>query len=124
MSKWGYMLLLDIGKCCPESIRCNNNIYYFTKSLVNRIDMKPYGDPQIVMFGEGNKKGYTLTQLIETSNISAHFVEEGNGAFIDIFSCKKYDIETVVKTVNEYFKPETVVRRYFERDIPEKVYMK
>lgn len=124
MSKWGYHLLLDIGNCCPKSIRCNTNINHFTKSLIKRIDMKAYGEPQIVMFGDGKLRGYTLTQLIETSNITAHFAEESNSAFIDIFSCKKYDIETAVKTVQEYFKPEVVVRRYLERDIPEKVYMK
>lgn len=46
--------------------------------LVKDIDMVPYGGPQVVHFGSGNKAGYTLVQLIETSNITAHFVEETN----------------------------------------------
>jgi S-adenosylmethionine/arginine decarboxylase-like enzyme len=119
MTKWGYMLSLDIAKCKPQLIRSKPVIYKFTKSLVKEIDMKAYGEPQIVHFGEGNKAGYTLVQLIETSNITAHFCEEDNAAFIDIFSCKPYDIETAVKVVDKYFKPEKIVRHYIERSIPE-----
>jgi S-adenosylmethionine/arginine decarboxylase-like enzyme len=113
------MLSLDIAKCKPQLIRSQPVIYKFTKSLVKEIDMKAYGEPQIVHFGEGNKAGYTLVQLIETSNITAHFCEEDNAAFIDIFSCKPYDIETAVKVVDKYFKPEKIVRHYIERSIPE-----
>lgn len=68
--------------------------------------MVPYGEPQVVMFGTGNKKGYTLVQLIETSNICAHFVEETNDMYLDVFSCKPFkatDVETIVK---EVFQPE------------------
>lgn len=119
MSKWGYMLSLDIAKCKPQLIRSKPVIYKFTKNLVREIDMKAYGEPQIVHFGEGNKAGYTLVQLIETSNITAHFCEEDDAAFIDIFSCKPYDIETAVRVVDEHFKPEKIVRHYIERSIPE-----
>lgn len=116
---WGFHLALDVGKCNPKLIRCPIQISAFSKALVQRIDMVPYGEPQIVMFGEGNKKGYTLVQLIQTSNITGHFCEQDNAAFLDIFSCKKYDIETAVKCVREYFEPTMVVRHYIERSIPE-----
>jgi S-adenosylmethionine/arginine decarboxylase-like enzyme len=65
--------------------------------------MKAYGEPQIVMFGTGNKKGYTLIQLIETSNIAGHFVEENNTMYLDVFSCKDFDTEVVKELVHEYF---------------------
>ena len=37
------------------------------------------------------KAGYTLTQLIETSNICAHFVDESNSLFLNVHSCKDFD---------------------------------
>jgi S-adenosylmethionine/arginine decarboxylase-like enzyme len=77
--------------------------------------MIPYGQPQIVMFGTGNKKGYTLIQLIETSNISAHFVEETNDMFLDVFSCKKFEPWAVQSLVNSFFQPNNVKMRYLER---------
>ena len=84
-------------------IGCPIVIGNFTRDLVKRIDMVAYGDPQIVMFGTGNKKGYTLIQLIETSNIAAHFVEENNSMYLDVFSCKDFDPEVVKEAVNEFF---------------------
>jgi len=100
---WGKHLILDAAGCSPKMIGSSIVIGNFTKDLVRRIDMKAYGDPQIVMFGTGNKKGYTLIQLIETSNIAGHFVEENNTMYLDVFSCKDFDPEIVKETVHEYF---------------------
>jgi S-adenosylmethionine/arginine decarboxylase-like enzyme len=105
---WGYHLVLDIARCAPKSIRCAKNIEGFAKTLVKDIDMVAYGSPQIVMFGTGNKKGYTLVQLIETSNICAHFVEETNDIYLDVFSCKNFDPKVVEEVVKKYFDPETM----------------
>jgi S-adenosylmethionine/arginine decarboxylase-like enzyme len=73
--------------------------------------MVPYGKPQIVHFGSGNKAGYTLIQLIETSNISAHFAEEDNSAYLDVFSCKNFKVSDVEEVIREYFKPENIIAR-------------
>lgn len=116
ITRWGYHLIADISKCRPQSIRCAVNIHAFTHDLVKRIDMVPFGQPQIVMFGSGNKKGFTLVQLIETSNICAHFVEETDDMYLDIFSCKKFDIPAVENTVKEYFDPKIIKKIYLERN--------
>jgi S-adenosylmethionine/arginine decarboxylase-like enzyme len=119
MKPWGFALSLDIARCKPSLIRCPYNIKDFSNSLVKKIDMIPYGKPHIVRFGSGNKAGYTLVQLIETSNITGHFCEEDNAAFLDIFSCKPYDVEEAIRVVKDHFEPEVVVRHYIERSIPE-----
>ena len=102
---------MDVAGCAPMTIRCSNNIYRFTKDLVQKIDMVAYGEPQIVMFGTGNKKGYTLVQLIETSNICAHFVEETNDMYLDVFSCKDFDEHVVAGLVADYFGAQNVESR-------------
>ena len=90
----------------------------FTRNLVKQIDMVPYGNPQIVHFGTGNKAGYTLVQLIETSNIVAHFVEEYNDMYLDVFSCKEFNPETVETIVNNYFRPGAVSYQVLHRGPP------
>jgi S-adenosylmethionine/arginine decarboxylase-like enzyme len=80
----------------------------FTNTLVKDIDMVAYGKPQIIMFGSGNKKGYTLVQLIETSNICAHFVEETDDMYLDVFSCKDFDPDQVKKIVKSFFDPQFI----------------
>ena len=101
---WGYHLILDCADADPESIRSAENITEFAKELVKNIDMVAYGEPQVVHFGSGNKTGYTLVQLIETSNICCHFVEESNTFYLDVFSCKPFEPQDVLDTVNKYFK--------------------
>lgn len=113
---WGFHLMLDIAKCKPLAIRCPVTIANFTKTLVKEIDMVAYGQPHIVKFGSGDKAGYTLVQLIETSNICAHFCDESNNAYIDVFSCKPYDTKTVEKVVQAFFDPVYMKTTYIERD--------
>ena len=122
VSRWGYHLIIDAARCTPRSIRCPKNIENFSKILVERIEMVPYGKPQIVMFGSGNKKGYTLVQLIENSNITGHFVEETDDLYLDVFSCKKFDINTVSAIVKMHFSPEHIKSTYLERhaEVPDK----
>ena len=116
---WGQHLVIDAARCMPHKIRCSKNIYFFTKDLVKKIDMVAYGEPQIVMFGTGNKKGYTLVQLIETSNICAHFVEETNDMYLDVFSCKEFNPHVVAGVIADYFKPDDITTRLLIRKAPE-----
>jgi len=115
---WGKHLILDAAGCSPKRIGSSIVIKNFTNELVRRIDMKAYGEPQIVMFGTGNKKGYTLIQLIETSNIAGHFVEENNTMYLDVFSCKDFDAEIVKELVSEYFDAQTFSSRVLLRQAP------
>jgi S-adenosylmethionine/arginine decarboxylase-like enzyme len=102
---WGYHLMMDCSKCIPGTIRCSQNISQFAKILVQKIDMVPYGEPQVVHFGSEDKAGYTLVQLIETSNITAHFCEETNDMYLDVFSCKPFNPYDVEVVVNMHFSP-------------------
>jgi S-adenosylmethionine/arginine decarboxylase-like enzyme len=102
---WGYHLILDSTKCMRSGIRSASIITQFSDDLVKKIDMVPFGRPQVQHFGSGNKAGYTLVQLIETSNIVAHFVEETDDMYLDVFSCKPYDPKIVENIVKYYFQP-------------------
>ena len=119
MAYWGFHLVLDVAGCDVDCITSHDNIYKFTKQLVNDIDMVAYGEPQIVNFGSGNKAGYTLVQLIETSNICAHFVPDdgmgGNAMYLDVFSCKEYDDQVVIDLVKKYFGAKYVRPNYLTR---------
>jgi S-adenosylmethionine/arginine decarboxylase-like enzyme len=115
---WGKHLILDAGGCSPKMIGDSTVITNFAKTLVKRIDMVAYGQPQVVMFGTGNKKGYTLIQLIETSNIAAHFVEENNSMYLDVFSCKDFDPDVVKEAVHEFFDAKKFRTKVMLRQAP------
>jgi len=98
--------MLDCSGCEIDSIASRQNIYDFVKDLVDRIDMTAHGEPIIEHLLPGDpKQGYSLMQLITTSNICGHFMELDGTAYFDIFSCKPFDIEVAKMVVNEYFHP-------------------
>tara|TARA_R110002126_G_scaffold213500_1_gene359973 strand:- start:937 stop:1335 length:399 start_codon:yes stop_codon:yes gene_type:complete len=103
---WGYHLIMDCGSCKPDRIRSADVIKDFAKHLVKTIDMVAFGEPTVVKFGTDDKAGYTLVQLIETSNICCHFVEQTNDMYLDVFSCKPFEPADVENVVNLYFAPE------------------
>ncbi len=89
---WGLLTSLDIYECNAGSIRNADHIKNYVIRLCDIINVRRFGDCQVVRFGENERvAGYSMIQLVETSLVSGHFAELTNTAYIDIFSCKLYD---------------------------------
>ncbi len=102
---WGIASSIDIYGCNPDKIRDAEYIKQFVKDLCDLIDMKRFGETQVVHFGEDEKvAGFSMVQLIETSLISAHFANLTNTVYLDVFSCKAYDPEVVKVFSQGYFE--------------------
>ncbi|MCL2318232.1 MAG: S-adenosylmethionine decarboxylase [Methanomassiliicoccaceae archaeon] len=116
--KWGLAICVDLGECDHAKISSKEHIAQFAIDLANEIKMKRYGDPIVVFFGaEPKVQGYSLLQLIETSQISGHFAEDTNRAFIDVFSCKGFPAEKTAKWVQKYFGAKKMEFSFCFRDI-------
>lgn len=106
---WGLHTTLDIKDCCPHTIRDADKIKEYAHKLTDLIEMKRFGDTQVVHFGEDDRvAGFSLVQLLMTSNLTGHFANATNRSYIDIFSCKYYDPKTVEKFTVEFFKGKSV----------------
>jgi S-adenosylmethionine/arginine decarboxylase-like enzyme len=117
MSYWGYHLLLDCSGCDKDAIINPEVLRDWVNTLVDRIEMVPYGEPQIIHFGhnEYHLAGWTVIQLIETSNIIAHFNDNTCEGYIDIFSCKEYDEDDAINTIVEFFNPKKIRKTFLTR---------
>lgn len=115
---WGYHLLLDCAQGNLEAIKDKETVLKFIHVLVDRIDMKAYGLPFIERFAthDAEKAGLSFCQMIETSNITGHFVDANGNFYIDIFSCKPYDVDSAVEVVNEFFSPKKIKHHFISRD--------
>jgi S-adenosylmethionine/arginine decarboxylase-like enzyme len=113
---WGYHLILNCKNGNKEAITSPEKIKEFSKKLVDDIEMIPYGEPQIVHFADHCDKlaGWTLIQLIETSNIMAHFCDMGD-CYFDLFSCKMFEQAKVLKLIQEYFQFENISVHFLVR---------
>jgi S-adenosylmethionine decarboxylase len=108
MNAWGILTSIDIHDCDPELIRSADAIKDFVVKLCELIDMKRFGDTVVVHFGEDDRvAGFSMTQLIETSLISAHFANLTNNVYLDIFSCKYYEPEVAAEFSKSFFKGKT-----------------
>lgn len=104
---WGISTSIDIYNCNSQTIRDANYIKLFVIDLCNLIEMKRFGETQVIHFGEDEKvAGFSMIQLIETSLISAHFANLTNTVYLDVFSCKEYDPEIVANFSKLYFDGE------------------
>ena len=114
---WGYHLILDCKECKKTSIQDKSNLANFVKQLVKEIDMKAYGEPIIEHFATHKPQaaGYSLVQLIETSSITGHFVDLNGDAYIDIFSCKPFDLNLAQQVVKQYFSPKQIKITFLNR---------
>ena len=114
---WGYHLTLDCHDCDRPSIKNEEHVKEFIQELMKRIDMKPIGDTRVEYTAAEfpDKAGLTAVQIIVTSTIVAHFIDSTGDLYLDVFSCKQFDIETVVKTVDEYFAPKNTRVNFLTR---------
>lgn len=110
MDYWGKHLLIDAGNCDREAIKSEDTIKAFIVDLVDRIDMKAFGEPILAHFATHDpaKGGYTFCQMIETSLIDGHLVDETGDAYISIHSCKDFNNIDAINTVAKYFKPKSI----------------
>lgn len=113
---WGYHLILNCKNGNKEAICSVEKIKEFSARLVKEIEMIPYGDPQVVHFADHCDKlaGWTLIQLIETSNIMAHFCDMGD-CYFDLFSCKTFETQKVLDLIQEYFQFEKISEHFLVR---------
>jgi S-adenosylmethionine/arginine decarboxylase-like enzyme len=114
---WGILTSIDLYHCDPQIIRNAKAIRKFVVQLCDLIKMKRFGKTQVVHFGEDERvAGFSMTQLIETSLISAHFANKTNTTYLDVFSCKSYDPKVVAEFSKTFFKARRVKRHTVRRE--------
>ncbi len=106
---WGVSTAVNIYGCDPEAIRSRECIVRFTHQLCELLGLKMFGETQVVRFSDDpQKSGYSMVQLIETSLVSAHFAEDCNAVYLDIFGSKWYDAEAAAAFAQDFFRAESV----------------
>ena len=78
------------------------------------IGMKILAGPYVVE-GVPENPGWTGFVIIDKSHISIHTFYEGNGVSVDVFSCKTFDEEVVVRYLKEHLPFKKLNSRMLER---------
>ncbi|MBI5965138.1 MAG: S-adenosylmethionine decarboxylase [Chloroflexi bacterium] len=102
---WGVSSSIDLYGCDLRLMQDENEIKRFVRELCNLIKMRRYGETQVVRFGDDPRvTGFSMTQLIETSLVSAHFADNSKAIYLDVFSCAPYDPNEAAAFAVQFFK--------------------
>ena len=114
---FGYELVMNLYQCDKDIITSKKKLQEYIDTLCKLIKMKKYGKTLLPYFGEkaAYTKGYSLVQLIETSSITGHFSDFWVTAYINIFSCKKYDKDLAKKFTKQFFKAKKTKTKFLIR---------
>ena len=72
--------------------------------VISSVGMKCVSGPHLVYSQMEGNKGYTAIAVLDFSHLAIHCWDEISPALIefDLFSCKNFDIETVLTKLNEF----------------------
>jgi S-adenosylmethionine decarboxylase len=107
---YGIELLLDL-KGCDLSDLSPKKLEDYIARLCDLIRMKRHGEP---LFWEDNSgiphlHGVSAIQFIETSNVVCHPLPMLKAVYVNVFSCKEFDIDAAEWISVEYWRADAVV---------------
>jgi len=103
---FGPHLMLDLRQCNEEKLKDYNHVFNVLDDLPEKIGMtkitQPYVFPYSGLIPED--KGITGTVIIAESHISVHTFQEKDYCFVDVFSCKDFDVDVAADYLIEAFE--------------------
>lgn len=119
---YGFELILDLHGCDVGRFTRKSIEEYFI-AVCNAIGMEREdlhfwdydGVPAEEVSNEAHLSGTSAVQFITTSNIVIHTLDKLKAAYVNIFSCKKYDKEIAEKITKEWFGAKECRTQFIER---------
>lgn len=119
---YGMELVLDLHDC-DHTLFTREGLTTFFAELCRRIEMErealhfwDYEDcPQYKRTAPPHLKGTSAVQFIKTSSIVIHALDDLRRVYINIFSCREFEVAAAVDYATEYFGAGWCGHRVFER---------
>ncbi len=114
-----YHLLLDFYGCADDSLNDESLLKEVFSRLSKLMDLQIIAGPVIVRYigREGSPSGEGLSgfMVVAESHVSIHTDIRTSYASIDVYSCKKFDQDSVINYLLEVFKPEKMEKKFILR---------
>ncbi len=106
--------MLDLNKCNSDKLKDYGLIFRILDELPGKIGMTKITQPYVFPYSGlvPEDKGITGTVIIAESHISIHTFQEKDYCFVDVFSCKNFDVEYAAEYLIDVFES-----RNFEKHI-------
>lgn len=119
---YGMELVMDLHDC-DHTLFTRIDVTQYIKELCDKIEMERedlhFWDyekwPEHKAAAPSHLKGLTAVQFIKTSNITIHTLDDLHNIYINIFSCREFNIGEAVSFTVEFFGAGWCGHRSFER---------
>ena len=103
---FGPHLMLDLNKCNTGKLKDYELIFRILDELPGKIGMTKITQPYVFPYSGlvPEDKGITGTVVIAESHISIHTFQEKDYCFVDVFSCKNFDVEYAAEYLIDVFE--------------------
>jgi len=118
VSVFGYQLLLDLYDCKPGACDDLPLCYKFLDEIVEYLGMEKQAPPGIFYTDAKrfpDKAGLSGWAPLVESSIVIHTLSCKNFISIDIYCCKKFDIDNAKAFVRKFFSPKRMDEQYLLR---------
>lgn len=123
MKSYGKELILDLYGCDPTTFN-RDSIEKWLDGLCELIDMDQEDlhfwdyeeDPEGKAEAPDHLLGTTAVQFITTSDIRIHALDKLKECYINIFSCKDFDVVDAWNFTSKWFGAKTVDHNVIERE--------
>ena len=115
---FGYHLILDCYGCNKKAIDSIEVCYNYLDAMTKIMKVHKQSPPFVVSTDAvkyPDKAGISGWVPIVESGISIHTLTPTNFISIDIYSCKRYNIEEVKKFTRKIFSPKEIEEKFFLR---------
>jgi S-adenosylmethionine decarboxylase len=114
---FGPHLTLDAVGCPKELLMDLDRLAKFLDKLPESIGMTKIMPPYVFRYCGlvEEDAGISGVVLLAESHASCHFFEHKETAFLDIFSCKDFDVQKAIAEFSAIYKPVRTEHRLFSR---------
>jgi len=115
--QFGPHLMLDLRECNKEKLRDYGHIFDILNELPEKIGMTKITQPYVFPYSGlvPEDKGITGTVIIAESHISIHTFQEKDYCFVDVFSCKDFDVDFAARYIINAFESSDYDKYVVER---------
>ena len=117
---FGYQLLLDLYECKPGASDDLSLCYEFLEKIIGVLKVEPQSPP-FIFRTDGNrfpdKAGLSGWIPLVESGIQIHTLSPKDFISIDIYSCRKFELEPIKAFVRRFFHPKRMDEQFLERGL-------
>tara|TARA_Y100000310_G_C20579390_1_gene762181 strand:+ start:466 stop:885 length:420 start_codon:yes stop_codon:yes gene_type:complete len=130
MTEFGIHVTLDISECDKRKLTSQSVVYDILNKMPDKIGMTkmtlPYAVKWLDKFSTSTTPGITGFVMLAESHISIHTFPDYNYVFIDIFSCRGFDVDIAINMFLSEFEAKKYTKNIIKRglDFPHKEYVK